>query len=811
MIKHLKLFTLAIFMAVAFQATPSIAQDDPSPEALPVLGNQLRVLDNGLQVFAVPGDSPIAVDRATGNYFAYDADTRRADTNIILGNNQNARIEGYIAPTPNVSNIPVTTNRLRTLNNGLQLYATESGETIAVDRASGNYYDYDPQTRTADTDTLLGNNQNAIIAGYTPPSVIQSTLPELTNRLRKLDNGLEVFGKPGDGAVAINPDTGQFYDVNTETGAYYAIDSVTGAVNTVASGRDQVLIEAPVSRLDTGNVVVNERLPELTNRLRTLDNGLEVYGRPDNGAVAVNRETGQFYEVDTTTGNYYAINSLTGVVSSNSSGSDDVLIANPKSQLTTGNKLNVGNVLRTTADGYQIRTSANGSLIAVDPETGSYFEYDTQAGEVVLNNILGSDASLRIDGFTRLPPEVAVLGQLANGSLRGIDVDLNGIDTAFRIVADKNFDDVYYALNTTTGEYFSYDTASRAIDFTSSFGISTGFGLNSGSVADSISSRPSRVVNSGSNLPARVDNNGKRINTDCKDEKTLGWVICNTVESFKYAPSLLSGFAYLCGLILGFMGILKLKDHVESPNQVSIWDPIKRFIAGGMFFALPTVIEAVYNTIAEGGDVVVGASKFNMTGASGGGLDAMLVALMSDVWQPMQYALTGFSWLAGLVLILIGISRLLKSEQEGARGPLGIGTIMTFLVAGVLLSLNTTLGAAVTSMFNGNASNFAELAYTQGMDPDAIKHSNAVIGAIMAFVAILGWVSFIRGFFIMRGVAEGNSQASMMAGVTHILGGAVAVNLGGIISAVQETLGINTLGLTISSIEPYITSVTMMA
>ncbi|MEM6811376.1 MAG: hypothetical protein AAF549_02805 [Pseudomonadota bacterium] len=283
----------------------------------------------------------------------------------------------------------------------------------------------------------------------------------------------------------------------------------------------------------------------------------------------------------------------------------------------------------------------------------------------------------------------------------------------------------------------------------------------------------------------------------CPGDGSLGDVICNTVESFSTTPGLLTGFSYLCGLVLGFMGIMKLKDHVESPNQVPIWDPIKRFIAGGAFFTLPQVMMAVWETVANNVDVLDSDNgNYNTAGVSGGGLDQKLVALMQDVFVPMQYLITGFAWLAGIVLVMIGISRLLKSEQEGPRGPLGFGTIMTFLVAGVLLSINNILGASVFSMFNTGTLAYAELTYTDGMDGDAVGHANAVIGAIMAFVAIVGFVSFVRGFFILRGVSEGNSQASMMAAVTHILGGALAVNLGGVIQAVQNTLGITQYGLT---------------
>lgn len=290
----------------------------------------------------------------------------------------------------------------------------------------------------------------------------------------------------------------------------------------------------------------------------------------------------------------------------------------------------------------------------------------------------------------------------------------------------------------------------------------------------------------------------------------LGTVIGNTVNSFADVPGVLTGIAYLFGVILGFLGIMKLKAHVENPNQTEIWDPLKRFIAGGSFFALPTVFSAVITTVSKDVDDIKG-SDYNTTGATGAGLDAKMVALIKDVWEPLHYLFVGFGYIAGFILILIGISRLLKTEQEGARGPMGLGTIMTFLVAGVLLSLNKILGAAVNSIFASDVKAKGVLNYTAGMDATAVGHANAVIGAIMAFVALIGWISFIRGFFIMRGVAEGNSQASMMAGVTHIIGGAIAVNLGAFINAVQATLGITGYGMTFSDATPYLTNVTFFA
>ena len=276
---------------------------------------------------------------------------------------------------------------------------------------------------------------------------------------------------------------------------------------------------------------------------------------------------------------------------------------------------------------------------------------------------------------------------------------------------------------------------------------------------------------------------------------TLGSVICNTMESFEDFPGLMSAFCYLFGLVLGFFGILKVREHVSNPEHVSIWEPIKRFIAGGAFFALPIVIEAAYITITAGVDLSVDETGWAGI-TSGTGLDAMMANLVTDIWVPMGFAIAGFCYLAGIALIIIGISRLLKSAQDGPRGPGGFGTLMTFLVGGALLSFDSMAGAFEGSMFgSGNITTYANIGFAAAMTAPEIAHTQAVISAVLAFMMIVGWISFVRGWFIIRDVAEGNHGASLMAGMTHVFGGALAINLGPLLNAVQSTLGLTGLGI----------------
>jgi hypothetical protein len=278
---------------------------------------------------------------------------------------------------------------------------------------------------------------------------------------------------------------------------------------------------------------------------------------------------------------------------------------------------------------------------------------------------------------------------------------------------------------------------------------------------------------------------------------TLGSVMCNTVESSSELPFLLAGIAYMAGLVLAVMGVIKLKDHVLNPNQTPLSESMKRFIVGGAFFALPIVTEAAYNTVAAG-ITDHAETGFNVTAGAGvnQGLDAMLTAMMADIWTPVHTLVGGFAYLAGLVLVVIGISRLLKSSQEGPRGPGGVGTIMTFLVGGALLSADAMMGAFSSSMFmTPDVATYAELSFSSGLTGPELDHIHNVISAVLAFLMVIGWVSFIRGWFIVRDVAEGSQQASLMAGMTHILGGALAVNLGPVLNAVQQTFGITAYGI----------------
>jgi len=80
----------------------------------------------------------------------------------------------------------------------------------------------------------------------------------------------------------------------------------------------------------------------------------------------------------------------------------------------------------------------------------------------------------------------------------------------------------------------------------------------------------------------------------------FGNIAKNINTSIEEIPGLLTGLAYMLGILLGVLGILKIKDHVENPSQTPLQHGAIRLAAGGGLFALPIVYEAMQTTIGTG-------------------------------------------------------------------------------------------------------------------------------------------------------------------------------------------------------------------
>ncbi len=87
----------------------------------------------------------------------------------------------------------------------------------------------------------------------------------------------------------------------------------------------------------------------------------------------------------------------------------------------------------------------------------------------------------------------------------------------------------------------------------------------------------------------------------------------NITTSIEELPGLITGISYMLGLLMGVVGILKLKDHVENPTQTPMKDGAIRLAAGGALFGLPIVFESMLNTIGTTGTSIQPATLNKVT------------------------------------------------------------------------------------------------------------------------------------------------------------------------------------------------------
>lgn len=95
----------------------------------------------------------------------------------------------------------------------------------------------------------------------------------------------------------------------------------------------------------------------------------------------------------------------------------------------------------------------------------------------------------------------------------------------------------------------------------------------------------------------------------------------NIGASISGLPGMISGVAYMLGILLGVLGILKIKDHVENPSQTPLQHGAIRLMAGGGLFALPMVYEAMRTSVGTTAAIAptsLQAVQFGVLGAGGG-------------------------------------------------------------------------------------------------------------------------------------------------------------------------------------------------
>lgn len=276
--------------------------------------------------------------------------------------------------------------------------------------------------------------------------------------------------------------------------------------------------------------------------------------------------------------------------------------------------------------------------------------------------------------------------------------------------------------------------------------------------------------------------------------KTLGDMTNNFYYSLVNLQTFLSLFSYILGVYFSITGLMHIRNHVDDPGRNPLNKALLRLAAAAFFIFSPVFASMLIGSIS--GDTGATAMlKFSQNSgvtvgeAGGDGLDAMLVRFVMNFAGPFLDNLLPFiAYAAGVVLMLIGLKRLALADGNGPQAPGGLGTMGTFFVAAALMSFGYIVYTIEGSLFGTDTITNSPIFMNDAKSGSAALNdqANRVMWGVFIFLRIVGYISVLRGLFMLRGISEGQN-VTMMAVSTHMVAGAMLINGTAFVIAVQNT------------------------
>ena len=282
------------------------------------------------------------------------------------------------------------------------------------------------------------------------------------------------------------------------------------------------------------------------------------------------------------------------------------------------------------------------------------------------------------------------------------------------------------------------------------------------------------------------------------DASSLGDVFCNGFANAKPFGLIFQWVAYLAGIVAGIQGIHHARLHTEDPRNHPLHRALMLWFGGMCLLALPsfisTIAESLFSSgMAGGGTLACGVDG---SGSGGTGLDGMLSGFVDNINHPLQSVVSLVAFLSGLFMMVRG---LMKASKYGFDPKThSVHSILTHIGFGALLmalgdNLDMMLGSlfASTSISGGSVISWGGLSTLAG---GVSSQFTTAVNAALTFVQLIGCIAFVRGWLIMKKVVEGgHGNVTLAQGITHILGGVLAINIGGFLLLMDTTFGTNLL------------------
>lgn len=167
---------------------------------------------------------------------------------------------------------------------------------------------------------------------------------------------------------------------------------------------------------------------------------------------------------------------------------------------------------------------------------------------------------------------------------------------------------------------------------------------------------------------------------------------------------------------------------------------------------------------------------------------ASMLSNLADTVPQFMKLVTAMAYVTGMFLIIRGLiglkqygeSRTMMSSQQDLKGPLILMAVGT-----ALLYLPTSVTAGLTTFWTDPN--------PYGYEDHSSDQWATLIQNCFLVVQLIGTIAFIRGLLILTQLGGHAQPGTLSKGVTHIIAGALCINLYDFINAINNTLGIGNL------------------
>jgi hypothetical protein len=168
-----------------------------------------------------------------------------------------------------------------------------------------------------------------------------------------------------------------------------------------------------------------------------------------------------------------------------------------------------------------------------------------------------------------------------------------------------------------------------------------------------------------------------------------------------------------------------------------------------------------------------------------------IIRRVGDLVPSLENLVFGLCWVIGLLLMVASVRAAMRTASEAGGRQSWSGPIVKAVLGTAFIALPTTIATLVTSFFGSPdiADPREALAYAPNMlsvfEGDQAKQT---IAALLTIVQLVGLIGFCRGLLLLNALTNGSPNASLGAGLAHVFGGTLAINITALLGVFDSLL-----------------------